>query len=84
MIQEYATIANAVNHELLLDDMENCFGVCDSAKTWMSSYLFGKQWKLVFMGKSQLDFAFFSPWKRCKLTYLCYLLFQYSFIIIFY
>ena len=30
---------DTVNHNLLLEVMENCFGVCDKARQWISSYL---------------------------------------------
>ncbi|KAJ8039461.1 hypothetical protein HOLleu_17189 [Holothuria leucospilota] len=52
---------DTVNHQLLLDILERCFGACDVAKEWMSSYLNGRQFN-VCINKSlsvplKLDFS---------------------------
>ena len=33
---------DTVNHNLLLETLHNCFGVCGTAKQWISSYLSGR------------------------------------------
>ena len=42
---------DTVNHELLLDIMEGCFGVCDNAKKWISSYLSNRNFEVKINGK---------------------------------
>ena len=37
---------DTVNHQLLLNILERCFGVCDVAKDWISSYLSDRQFKV--------------------------------------
>ena len=37
---------DTVNHELLLKIMQNCFGICDTAKEWIASYLSGRSFEV--------------------------------------
>ena len=54
---------DTVHHGLLLDVMENCFGVCGTAKCWMSSYLSGCSMEVCVNGKksSSYDIDFSVP-----------------------
>jgi hypothetical protein len=43
---------DTVNHDLLLEIMQHCFGVCDTAKDWISSYLSDRSFEVCINGES--------------------------------
>ena len=43
---------DTVNRDLLLEVMENCFGVCAKAKYWIHSYLSDRSFQVSINGKS--------------------------------
>ena len=48
---DLSAAVDTVNHELLLDIMEGCFGVRDNAKKWISLYLSNRNFEVKINGK---------------------------------